>query len=239
MPPIILVLGGVALVGYLLSLGSRSASASSRPPSQPLPPDPLERPIIVATPPTPGVAPDVKKAIDKALARKPAATKPAPKPEYDADNPPPRLDKPAPRQDAAASSTLAYTEKRELPMTGPSVTTSSPSKVPDAVVPSEGTPPINLLNHDILPRPSGKALKLSSITTSPSAYTYALNAFHAIVDFADKMPSAPSEVASFAAQKYMDAASLAKQGGQLSKALAALRAGNALSDKAIKERKGA
>lgn len=72
------------------------------------------------------------------------------------------------------------------------------------VVPKEDTPPIKMLNHNLLPYPSKPAVKLALVSDYYQAMDYARQGFHKMVDIADKVPSI--ERAAYAARAYFDAA---------------------------------
>lgn len=276
MPPFIPIVGGILLLAYLFGKGG-STRKSAVSVDTPLPSDPLKKPIVVTSPPSPGVPPDVQKEVDKLL-RKPTV-KPASKPASKSSSIPNQTPSREPGDTTKYQDWVVPNDAGRLatsnvsPRKTPGVSPPPPEvlemvpggatikkavdgvvttykventpdgakveKVKDLVVPMEGQPPINLLRHELVPRPTAKALKLTKVTNSKLASDYAKQAFHAIVDFVEKDPSKPAEVAAFAAEQYFNAVNLAANPSMYSKAMDAIRKGNALSDKAVKERKSA
>ncbi len=250
MPPFIPIVGGVLLLAWLFSSKGK-ASAKSVSVETPLPTDPLKKPILVTSPPSPGVPPDVQKEVDKLLKKKPTApAKPKPKTSGHTQVPinrpreEARADTKALENIPGATATVAVIKKAADGVVSTYKVETTPEgakveKVKDQVVPMEGQPPIQLLRHELVPRPTSKAPKLAKVTNAKLASDYAKQAFHAIVDFVEKEPSKPAEVAAFAAEQYFNAVNLAANPATYSKAMDAIRKGNALSDKAVKERKSA
>lgn len=261
MNPIIIVGAGlIALIAWLSRSGSAKNNKSSVAIDTPLPTDPLKKPIIVTSPPSPGVPKDVQKEVDRIKNKTTSGAKSpykAPSSERTAiaksrtslaSKPfgPPKPTVPSLATDEAVivkkpenGTIVTYKVTPSDESTGQQKQAARAEVVKVDVVPMQGTPPIALLNHSMLPRPTGTAVKLTRVTTSPLAITYARSAFHAIVDFVEKEPNKPAEVAAFAAEKYHRAANLAQTPGSLSKVITLIKEGNALSDKAIKERKSA
>lgn len=254
MPPFIPIVGGVLLLAWLFSSKGK-ASAKSVSVETSLPADPLKKPILVSSPPSPGVPPDVQKEVDKLLNKKKTSASPSPakpKPKTSGHTQIPinrpreeaRTDTKALENIPGATATVAVIKKAADGVVSTYKVETTPEgakveKVKDQVVPMEGQPPIQLLRHELVPRPASKAPKLAKVTNAKLASDYAKQAFHAIVDFVEKEPSKPAEVAAFAAEQYFNAVNLAANPATYSKAMDAIRKGNALSDKAVKERKSA
>ncbi len=256
--PLVLIFGGIAALAYFSRGSSSSKGAPPLSPSLPLPEDPLKKPIVVTSPPTPGVAPDVQKEVEKILSKKPKVKPSAPKAKVS----------PLPENIPGATAiNTTLKENLEAPSVPP-----APSYIPGAdalnkeiakITESDKALPLspdaslavkeiaknmqestveerkNILNHALLPRPSSPAVKLAKVQTLPQALNYARSAFHAIVDFAEKGgPNSSKDLAAMAAMSYYKG-STAAQGNDLKLAMESIKTGNALSDRAVKERSGA
>lgn len=259
MPPFIPIAGIVILFGWLLSRsGSKKKYSSPEEDNFSLPADPLKQPIKVVSPPSSKTPADVQKEVDKILKKKAAGG--STKPSIPMQTPP--SDGKTTYQDwadpndagrLATGTPTSSTKTREVPDSiltyvqvpggekdirvpnSPIVTVVKPD-VP--VVPLEGRPPIELLNHSLLPRPTGPVVKIARVSNVRQARDYALKGFHAAVDFSLAAPGKPVELVAYAAENYFQAANAA-QANALSESKEAIKKANAIMDRAVKERSGA
>lgn len=179
----LLIPGGFAVLILWALLKKGKTSTTIYPPSVIPDDEPVPgKPVVIVSKPKPKPSADVKRVLDKEVKQE-AATPYTPPVLTETYGPP-----------------APYKEGDDL-----HGNKSGKGAYGDAqVVPKEDSPPIKMLNHNLLPYPSKPAVKFALIKDYYQAMDYARQGFHKMVDIAEKVPSI--ERAAYAARAYFDAA---------------------------------